>query len=141
MHESDRHDRVVPSRTLGQLIGLLYRAGLPDWRVLAAAATLERPSVVCDATDDIDLLAADPDLVLDGLHLVAAAVGVRRVHLCVPPGIGAVAVRRALAGRNDRVRTVVLPRGRRGEVVLDGAACARLAEVVRSTLDTVEMAP
>lgn len=139
MHEQEH--RVVPSRTLGELIGLLYRSGAAEWRTLAAAATVVRPTVVCDATSGVDVLAATPDLVLDGIQLVGAAVGARRVRLCVRPGIGAVAARRALAGRRDRVRTVVATRAHGGDVVLNATACARLAAVVRSTAGTVEMTP
>ena len=137
----DQQHRVVPSPTLGELIGLLYRVGAAEWRTLAAAATVARPTVVCDATGEVDVLAATPDLVLDGLQLVGAAVGARRVRLCASPGIGAVAARRALAVRNYRIRTVVANRAQLGDIVFNATACARLAEVVRSTAGAVEMAP
>jgi NADH:ubiquinone oxidoreductase subunit F (NADH-binding) len=81
------------------LIGLLRDAGLtgrggagfPVWRKLAAVAQAgDRPVVIGNGAEgepasakDRTLLAHRPDLVLDGLRLVSAALGARSTHLYV----------------------------------------------------------
>ncbi|MEO6090687.1 MAG: hypothetical protein ABIQ18_47050 [Umezawaea sp.] len=117
---------------LGRLIAVLFEARTPLWRSLAASVTVDRPVVVCDAVSpaQIVVLTASPDLVLDGLLTVAHAVGVHRVYLRTPPGIGAVAVRRELARRGDTVRVVVEQHERHGDVVHEASEFVRLAQLV-----------
>ncbi|MET1071337.1 MAG: hypothetical protein ABWY11_01690 [Umezawaea sp.] len=116
----------------GRLIAVLFEARSPLWRALAASVTVDRPVVVCDAVSPAQIveLTASPDLVLDGLLTVARAVGVHRAYLRTPPGIGAVAIRRALSRRGDAVRVVIDPAERQGDVVGDASSYARLAQLV-----------
>ncbi len=117
---------------LGRLIAVLFEARTPLWRSLAASVTVDRPVVVCDAVspEQIVVLTASPDLVLDGLLTVARAVGAHRAYLRTPHGIGSVAVRRALSRRGDAVRVVVDRHERRGDIVHDAAEFVRLAQLV-----------
>ncbi|MFD9732978.1 hypothetical protein [Umezawaea sp. NPDC059074] len=127
-------DRSAPAAApeLGRLIAVLFAAGAPLWRSLAASVTVDRPVVVCDAVSpaQIAVLTASPDLVVDGLVLVARALGVHRVHLRTPSGIGSVAVRRALSRRGDPVRIVVEQHERPGDVVHEASDYVRLAQLV-----------
>jgi len=68
--------------------------------------------------------------VVDGLVVVARALGVHRVHLRTPSGIGSVAVRRALSRRGDPVRIVVEQHDRPGDVVHEASDYVRLAQLV-----------
>jgi NADH:ubiquinone oxidoreductase subunit F (NADH-binding) len=98
----------------GQLIGLLERAGLtgrggagfPTWRKLAAVVTGDRPVVIGNGAEgepasakDSTLLTRAPHQVLDGLQLVAEAVGAAECYLYVPAGRVAEYVRTVLAQR------------------------------------------
>jgi NADH:ubiquinone oxidoreductase subunit F (NADH-binding) len=89
----------LPALNRDQLIGLLRDAGLtgrggagfPVWRKLAALAA--RPVVIGNGAEgepasakDRTLLTYRPDLVLDGLRLVADALGARSTHLYVKEG-------------------------------------------------------
>ena len=127
-------DRSAPAAApeLGRLIAVLFAAGAPLWRSLAASVTVDRPVVVCDAVSpaQIAVLTASPDLVVDGLVVVARALGVHRVHLRTPSGIGSVAVRRALSRRGDPVRIVVEQHDRPGDVVHEASDYVRLAQLV-----------
>jgi hypothetical protein len=125
-------DASAAAPELGRLIAVLLEARSPLWRSLAASVTVARPVVVCDAVSpaQIVVLTASPDLVLDGLLSVARAVGAHRVHLRTPPGVGSVAVRRALARRGDTVRVVVEQHDRPGDVVHEAAEFVRLAQLV-----------
>ncbi|GAA4714069.1 NADH-ubiquinone oxidoreductase-F iron-sulfur binding region domain-containing protein [Phytohabitans rumicis] len=90
-----------PAPILGRdLIALAQEAGLtgrggggfPTWRKLAAVATAAgRPIVIGNGAEgepgsdkDRTLLTRSPHLVLDGLRLVAAAVGASQLYLYVP---------------------------------------------------------
>ena len=127
-------DRSAPAAApeLGRLIAVLFAAGAPLWRSLAASVTVDRPVVVCDAVSpaQIAVLTASPDLVVDGLVVVARALGVHRVYLRTPSGIGSVAVRRALSRRGDPVRIVVEQHDRPGDVVHEASDYVRLAQLV-----------
>lgn len=113
----DTGDRPRPG---GRLIELLARAGLtgrggagfPTWRKLAAVATGDRPVVIGNGAEgepasgkDALLLTRSPHLVLEGLRLVAEAVGARERYLYVKPGLVA-HVRDVVAARRDPVRVV-----------------------------------
>ena len=127
-------DRGAPAAApeLGRLIAVLFEARTPLWRSLAASVTVDRPVVVCDAVSpaEIAVLTASPDLVVDGLVVVARALGVHRVHLRTPSGIGSVAVRRALSRRGDPVRIFVEQHDRPGDVVHEASDYVRLAQLV-----------
>jgi hypothetical protein len=127
-------DRSAPAAApeLGRLIAVLFEARTPLWRSLAASVTADRPVVVCDAVSpaQVAVLTASPDLVVDGLLVVAHALGVHRVHLRTPSGIGSVAVRRALSRRGDPVRIVVEQHERPGDVVHEASEFVRLAQLV-----------
>jgi NADH:ubiquinone oxidoreductase subunit F (NADH-binding) len=112
-----------PPRLGSRLIELLAQAGLtgrggagfPTWRKLAAVATGDRPVVVGNGAEgepasgkDALLLSRSPDLVLDGLRLVAEAVGAQQRYLYVQPSLVG-HVRNAVAGRRDPVRVVAAP--------------------------------
>jgi NADH:ubiquinone oxidoreductase subunit F (NADH-binding) len=107
----------------GRLIELLERAGLtgrggagfPTWRKLAAVATGDRPVVIGNGAEgepasgkDALLLSRSPHLVLDGLRLVAEAVGAQDRILYVKPNMVA-HLRHAVAARRERVRVVAAP--------------------------------
>jgi NADH:ubiquinone oxidoreductase subunit F (NADH-binding) len=116
--EHRAHFGPLPCLDVPQLVDLLKRAGLvgrggagfPTWRKLAdvAAAGARHPVVVANGAEgeplsdkDAVLLHRSPHLVLDGLALVASALGAREVH--VYAGAAAVqSVRAALAERGDR---------------------------------------
>ena len=117
---------------LGRLISVLHKAGSPLWRSLVASVTIDRPVVVCDAASPAQsaVLTASPDQVLDGLLAVAGSVGAHRVYLWTPPGIGAVAVRRAMARRSGPVRVVVERTARPGDIVADAATFAQLGRLL-----------
>ena len=117
---------------LGRLISLLHKAGSPLWRSLVASVTIDRPVIVCDAASatQSSVLTASPDQVLDGLLAVAESVGAHRVYLCTPPGIGAVAARRALGRRGSAVRVVVERTARPGDIVADAATFAQLGRLL-----------
>jgi hypothetical protein len=119
--------------SLGRLISLLHKAGSPLWRSLVASVTIDRPVIVCDAASATQsaVLTASPDQVLDGLLAVAASVGAHRVYLHTPPGIGAVAVRRAMSRRSESVRVVVERTARPGDIVADAAMFAQLGRLLR----------
>lgn len=82
----------------GRLIEMLERSGLtgrggagfPAWRKLAALVTADRPIVIGNGAEsepasgkDAYLLTTSPHLVLDGLRLVAEAVGAQEKYLYV----------------------------------------------------------
>ena len=124
----------LPSIGRDALIGLLREAGLtgrggagfPVWRKLAAVAAAPGiPVVVANGAEgepesgkDRLLLTYRPQLVLDGLRLVATALGARSAHLYAPATVdvptallGAPAERRAAAadGRAADGRAAGLP--------------------------------
>jgi len=117
-HAREHGPLSTPSHTL---IDLLARAGLtghggagfPTWRKLAAVVATGRPPVVvANAAEgepasgkDRELLARVPHLVLDGLQLVADAVGARDVYF-YGAGVEAALAQRA---RWDRRRVTVVP--------------------------------
>jgi NADH:ubiquinone oxidoreductase subunit F (NADH-binding) len=101
----------------GQLIGVLERAGLtgrggagfPTWRKLAAVVTGDRPIVIGNGAEgepasakDKTLLTRAPHQVLDGLQLIAEAVGAVDCYLYVPAGPVAAHVRMILGRRAGR---------------------------------------
>lgn len=110
----------LPELDRTQLIGLLREAGLtgrggagfPTWRKLEAVTVAPGgPVVVANGAEgepasgkDGLLLAYHPDLVLDGLQLVARALGARSTHLYLPAAaagpIRAVLDARRRAGRD-----------------------------------------
>jgi NADH:ubiquinone oxidoreductase subunit F (NADH-binding) len=108
-----RHGR-PPEPDAGRLIGLLRAAGLtgrggagfPAWRKVEAVRRAGgTPVVVANGSEgepasgkDRVLLAYQPHLVLDGLQLVAGALGARTAHVHVPAA-SADGVRAALAAR------------------------------------------
>ncbi|HET9689778.1 MAG TPA: NADH-ubiquinone oxidoreductase-F iron-sulfur binding region domain-containing protein [Acidimicrobiales bacterium] len=95
-------------------------AAFPTATKLAAVAAAGGDVVVANGTEgeplsgkDKVLLTASPHLVIDGLHLAAAAVGASRRIICVERGHPAVerAVRAALAERRDHsIEVVPTPR-------------------------------
>lgn len=106
-----------PGRLVADLetAGLTGRggAGFPAWRKAATAVGGRSPVVVANGAEgeplsrkDVTLLRGNPHLVLDGLQLVAEAVGARRTYLYVPAGldVGAVAQRHG----HDRVPVTVV---------------------------------
>jgi NADH:ubiquinone oxidoreductase subunit F (NADH-binding) len=111
-----------PVLDAGRLVELLRAAGLtgrggagfPTWRkveaVLRAGGT---PVVVANGSEgepasgkDRALLAHQPHLVLDGLQIVAGALGARKAHIYLPATAAAV-VRAALAARRVAVPVTV----------------------------------
>jgi NADH:ubiquinone oxidoreductase subunit F (NADH-binding) len=112
----------IPSIGSGRLLAELELAGLtgrggagfPAWRKLATAVTGRDPVVVANAAEgepasskDATLLRVAPHLVLDGLQLLAEAVGAREAHLYVRPGQPETSARAALAERHTRRRDPV----------------------------------
>jgi NADH:ubiquinone oxidoreductase subunit F (NADH-binding) len=81
-------------------------AGFPVWRKLAAVAGAGgRPVVIANGAEgepasgkDRALLAYQPNLVLDGLQIVAGALGAGAAHVYLPAGAGG-AIRAVLASR------------------------------------------
>ena len=112
----------LPDLNAAQLIEMLREAGLtgrggagfPVWRKLAAVHAARRPAVVIAngaegepaSGKDKTLLASRPDLVLDGLQLVARALGARAAHVYVSPASVA------------RVRSVLDSRRRAGDAAV-----------------------
>ena len=112
----------LPDLNAAQLIEMLREAGLtgrggagfPVWRKLAAVHAARRPAVVIAngaegepaSGKDKTLLASRPDLVLDGLQLVARALGARAAHVYVPPA------------SVTRVRSVLDERRRAGDAAV-----------------------
>src|SRR6185369_12066272 len=107
----------LPRLSHGELVDAVEVAGLrgrggaafPTHRKLRAVMGGPRPVVVANgaegepaSTKDRVLLSHAPHLVLDGVQLVAAAVGARRAYVYLPPQPAVVdVVRRALAVRRD----------------------------------------
>lgn len=104
----------LPTVPPGQLIEALYEARLtgrggaafPVWRKLEVAFAARHSVVVANAAEgepasakDRTLLEANPQLVLDGLELVAAATGAERVVLAAREGASLIAAERAVADR------------------------------------------
>lgn len=122
-----------------QAAGLTGRggAGFPTHRKLrAVAAARGRPVVVGNAAEsepasakDRALLTRSPHLVLDGLHLVAQALGARGAYLYVHPGAVEPA-RRALAeraaDRTDGVRVELVTAPQRFLAGQESALAARI---------------
>lgn len=120
----------LPQLDAAPLIGLLRAAGLtgrggagfPTWRKLeAVAAAGGTPVVIANGSEgepasgkDRTLLAYHPDLVLDGLHLVARALGARTAHLYLSAPAAA-AIRPVLARRAGFTVTVAPGRFVAGE--------------------------
>jgi NADH:ubiquinone oxidoreductase subunit F (NADH-binding) len=85
-------------------------AGFPVWRKVAAVAQSGRAPVVIGngaegepaSGKDRTLLVHQPDLILDGLRIVAGALGARGTHLYLPAAAGP-AIRAALAARREAV--------------------------------------
>jgi NADH:ubiquinone oxidoreductase subunit F (NADH-binding) len=115
----------LPTVSPHELVAVLHEARLtgrggaafPVWRKLEVAVAAHRSVVVANAAEgepasakDRILLEANPQLVLDGLELVAAAAGAERVVLAAREGASLVAAERAVADR-----TVA----RRGGVTVD----------------------
>ena len=115
----------LPALDASRLIDLLRQAGLtghggagfPVWRKLAAVHATRRPAVVIAngaegepaSGKDKALLAYQPQLVLEGLQVVARALGARSAHIYVSQG-SAAGVRAALAARRgDPVTVHVAP--------------------------------
>lgn len=117
----------LPWQGRGRLVGVLERAGLtgrggagfPTWRKLAAVLTGDRPVVIGNGAEgepasakDRTLLLRAPHLVLDGLQLVAEAVGAADCYLYVQRPL-VDPIRRALAERTGHdmfpVRVVMAP--------------------------------
>ncbi|MFF5294147.1 NADH-ubiquinone oxidoreductase-F iron-sulfur binding region domain-containing protein [Paractinoplanes globisporus] len=116
-HHLARHGR-LPLLDGSQIIGMARDAsltgrggaGFPMWRKLGAVAASGRPPVVIAngaegeplSGKDRVLLTRQPHLVLDGLQLVARAVGARAAHLYAPakllPGLRKVLADRRGAG-------------------------------------------
>lgn len=91
-------------------------AGFPVWRKLTAVAATGRPAVVIAnaaegepaAGKDKALLATAPNLILDGLQLVARATGARSVHFYGPQAaLGP--IRELLRSRGERVELHAAP--------------------------------
>ncbi len=130
----------LPALSRDQLIGLLRDAGLtgrggagfPVWRKLAALAG--RPVVIGNGAEgepasakDRTLLTRRPDLVRDGLRLVASALDARRTHLYVKAGTFAfdgVTVHTAPAGFISGEETAVA-------AAVDGCAARPADKLVR----------
>ena len=110
---------------VGPLIGELQTAGLtgrggggfPTWRKAAEAVTAPHPLVVANGAEsepgsrkDDTLLRRCPHLVLDGLQLLAEAIGAERAVLYVKPGPAMAIAEQALAQRRDwdRLRVTVV---------------------------------
>jgi NADH:ubiquinone oxidoreductase subunit F (NADH-binding) len=97
-----RHGPVPWQGGVGRLIGELQSAGLtgrggagfPTWRKVAEVATGVRPVVIANAAEsepesrkDETLLRRSPHLVLDGLQLLAEAVGADEAYLYAKAGV------------------------------------------------------
>ncbi|HEY5335446.1 MAG TPA: NADH-ubiquinone oxidoreductase-F iron-sulfur binding region domain-containing protein [Mycobacteriales bacterium] len=104
----------LPVLAPGQLIAAVHEArltgrggaGFPVWRKLETALAAGHSVVVANAAEgepasvkDRSLLEANPQLVLDGLEMVAAAIGAERVVLAAREGASLVAAERAVADR------------------------------------------
>jgi NADH:ubiquinone oxidoreductase subunit F (NADH-binding) len=153
----------LPALGRDELIGLLREAGLtgrggagfPAWRKLAAvAASPSRPVVIGNGAEgepasakDRTLLRYRPDLVLDGLRLVAAALGARSTHLyakegtfkgvtvhTAPPGFISgeeTAVAAAIDGRPARPADKLMRLPSKGVLVQNVETLAHIALIAR----------
>lgn len=118
----------LPEVSAAQLVRALYESGLsgrggarfPVWRKIETAVAAHRSVVVGNAAEgepasakDRTLLEVNPQLVLDGLELVAATTDAERVVLAAREGAALIAAERAVADR-----TVA----RRGRLTIEVAA-------------------
>ena len=119
---ADPGDRWIPALDHPQLVQVLREAGLtgrggagfPVWRKLDAVAAAPGAAVVIgngaegEPASDKDrvLLTYRPHLVLDGLQLLALALGVRTAHLYLPATLAG-PIRGVLAARHDPVAVTI----------------------------------